>query len=86
MKKQNVEKRLYRAMFYVVIRKGYYDEKRDCDVEEVTKWWCNDDYQKARELYEQKRAELNNDYDVIELNEDSECRTIGIFKCVLSNE
>ncbi|MBP5420869.1 MAG: restriction endonuclease subunit S, partial [Paludibacteraceae bacterium] len=29
---------------------------------------------------------LNNDYDVIELNEDSECRTIGIFKCVLSNE
>ena len=26
---------------------------------------------------------LNNDYDVIELNEDSECRTIGIFKCVL---
>jgi SOS-response transcriptional repressor LexA len=26
---------------------------------------------------------LNNDYDVIELNENSECRTIGIFKCVL---
>jgi type I restriction enzyme R subunit len=26
---------------------------------------------------------LNNDYDVIELGEDSECRTIGILKCVL---
>jgi hypothetical protein len=29
---------------------------------------------------------LNKDFDVIELDEENEYRTIGVLKCVLSNE
>ena len=29
---------------------------------------------------------INNDYDVIELNSEQEYKTIGLLKCVISNE